>query len=174
MRRFLYALAAAFALLPLPIRAESAAPLVITAQQIALFSDRGMLVADGGVSVRGTGLQIGATRAGYDLRANRLVAMGDVSVTDGAGTHTGSGYVYDFTTHTGRFVQNAIVPEIAQAEAVAIAQQVELRPAQSIAFSNAQVRSGTALTPVAAYTYSIPPPTAKDFGYSPVPSAALE
>ena len=174
MRRFLYALAAAFALLPLPVRADNAAPLVITAQQIALFSDRGMLVADGGVSVRGAGLQIGATRAGYDLRANRLVATGDVSVTDAGGTHTGSGYVYDFATHAGRFVENANVPQIPQTEAIAIAQQVELRPAHSIAFSNAQVRSGTALAPVAAYTYSIPPPTAKDFGYSPVPSAALE
>lgn len=174
MRRFFYALTAALALLPLPLRAESAAPVVITAQQIALFPDRSVLVADGGVSVRGTGLQIGATRAGYDLRANRLVATGDVSVTDASGTRTGSGYVYDFATHTGKFVRNAVVPEIAQTEAVAVAQQVELRPAQSIAFSNAQVRSGTAFTPVAAYTYSIPPPTAKNFGYSPVPSAALE
>lgn len=174
MRRFLFALAAAFALLPIPLRAETAAPVAITAQQISLFSDRAMLIADGGVSVRGTGLQIGATRAGYDLRANRLVATGDVSVTDASGTQSGSGYVYDFATHTGRFVKNAVVPEVAQSEAVAIAQQVELRPAQSIAFSNGQVRSGTALTPVAAYTYAIPPPTAKDFGYSPVPSAALE
>ena len=175
MRRLLCVLVAAFlAGYPCVSRAEPSPSVVLTAQQISLFSDRAMLIADGGVSLRTTGLQIGATRAGYDLRANRLVATGDVSVITAAGTATGAAYIYDFTKRTGHFDAAASVPEISSLEAVAVAQQVELRPAQSIAFSNAQVRSGSALVPVAAYTYTIPPPAAKDFGYSPVPSAALE
>jgi hypothetical protein len=161
-------------LLPCGVRAADVPAVVVTAQQIALYSDRSMLIADGGVSIHTQGLQIGATRAGYDLRANRLIATGDVSVTDASGTSKGQGYEYDFATHTGKFASPLTVPELSSSEAIAVAQQVELRPAQSIAFSNAQVRSGALFTPVAAYTYTIPPPAAKNFGYSPVPSAALE
>jgi hypothetical protein len=155
-------------------RADQSPAAVITAQQIALYSDRSTMVADGGVSVHMPGLQITATRAGYDLRSNRLTATGDVSVTEANGTASGQGYEYDFNTHKGSFNGSLAVPELSTVEAVAIAQQVELHPAQSITFSNAQVRSGSVFTPVAAYTYAIPPPTAKDFGYSPVPAAALD
>jgi hypothetical protein len=174
MRRVFAVFVCLFLLWPIAARADQTSAAVITAQQIALFSDRSLLIADGGVSVHMTGLQITATRAGYDLRANTLIATGDVSVTNASGTSSGAGYTYDFKSHTGRFSTVLTVPQIASAEAVAVSQQVELRPAQSIAFSNAQVRSGSVLTPVAAYTYTIPPPTAKDFGYSPVPSAALD
>lgn len=161
-------------LLPIGVWAADTPAVLITAQQIALYSDRGMLIADGGVSVHMPGLQITATRAGYDLRSNRLIATGAVAVTDASGTKNGQGYAYDFGKHSGAFDASLSVPQIASIEALASAQQVELRPAQSIAFSNANVRSGVLFTPVAAYTYTIPPPTAKDFGYSPVPSAALE
>lgn len=174
MRRLIVVCASLFLLWPVAARADQTPAVVITAQQIALYTDRSMLVAEGGVSVHIPGLQITATRAGYDLRSNRLVATGDVSVTTGSETTTGQGYAYDFNARTGGFNTSVSVPEIASIEAVAVAQQVELRPAQSISFSNAQVRSGSVLTPIAAYTYTIPPPAAKDFGYSPVPAAALD
>ena len=174
MRRVFAVLASLCLLWPIAARGDQPPAVVITAQQIALFTDRSTLVSDGGVSVHMPGLQITATRAGYDLRANRLIATGDVQVTDAKGTTSGQGYAYDFATRAGRFSTSLSVPELSAVEALAISQQVELHPGQSIAFSNAQVRSGTAFTPVAAYTYTIPPPTAKDFGYSPVPSAALD
>ncbi|MDP9025566.1 MAG: hypothetical protein M3N13_09355, partial [Candidatus Eremiobacteraeota bacterium] len=74
----------------------------------------------------------------------------------------------------GHFTTSAIIPQLSRSEATAIAQQVELRPGASITFTNAQVSSGGVLTPTASYTYGIPPPNAKDFGFSPVPSAAVE
>ena len=147
---------------------------VFTAQQLALYSDRGVLVADGGVALRMPGFRLDATRAVYDLRANRLVAAGDVSVTLPSGASAGSGYIYDFSAKRGTFSASANVPQFSTNDAVVIAQQAELRPAISITFTNAQVRAGNTLTPVASYEYGIPSPNAKDFGYSPVPSAALE
>lgn len=175
MRRALFAVALLWTLLPLPAPGAQAAPgAVITAQQIALYSDRGMLLADGGVSLRMPGLRLDATHAVYDLRANRLTANGTVTVADASGSRSGSGYVYDFASKHGAFNNNATVPQYASADAVAIAQQVELQPGQSITFTNGQVRSGSVLSPVASYTYGIPRPNAKDYGYSPVPSAALE
>lgn len=174
MRRLLWVLALLFPFAPLASPAAQSSSIVMTAQQIALNSDRGLLVADGGVSVRMPGFTLNATRVQYDLRANNLVANGDVSVTDASGTVRGSGYTYDFKTRSGHFLKSVTIPELATQDAIAVARQVELFPGQNIAFTNAQVRSGATLSPVAAYTYYIPAPTAKDFGYSPVPSAALE
>ncbi len=174
MRRVLWSLALLCVLPFSVVAAAPAAPVVITAQQIALYSDRGVMICDGGVDLRMPGLKIDATRAAYDLRANRLTAAGDVHVTTVNGTQSGTAYVYDFATARGSFSQTAAVPEFSTNDAVVIAQQAELHPAQSIGFTNGQVRTGTVLTPVASYTYGIPSPTAKDFGYSPVPSAALE
>ena len=174
MRRFVAALAL-LCVLPFPARAAApAVTVVITAQQIALYSDRGVLVADGGVNLRMGSEKIDATRAAYDLRANRLTVTGSVSVTGPAGTADGSAYIYDFTTGRGTFSTSASVPQLPVNDAIVIAQQAELHPAQSITFTNGQVRTGSVLTPVASYTYGIPSPAAKDFGYSPVPSAALE
>jgi hypothetical protein len=148
--------------------------IVLSAQQIALYAERHLLIANGGVSVHAGALQITATRADYDLRANRLTAAGDVSVKDGAGVSSGAGYVYDFTAKRGSFVEAAAVPQLPAAEAIASGSQVEIRPESAITFSNAQVRSGSTFAPQASYVYAIPPPQAKNFGYSPVPSAALE
>lgn len=132
------------------------------------------MIADGGIAVHGSGLQITGTRAAYDLRANRLTVTGGVSVRTPNGTQSGKAYVYDFKTANGSFVPTATVAQLSTAEAMAIGQQVSLRPAVSITFTNAQVLSGGVLTPIASFDYAIPPPNAKDFGYSPVPSAALE
>jgi len=173
VRAFIAALTAAVFLLPFPAYAATRA-VVITARAIALFADRGLLIADGGVSVRSSALQIDATRAVYDLRANRLVASGDVSLNDGGTRTSATGYVYEFAHGTGRIAPGASVPQLPSIDALAIAQQVELSPGVSLTFSNAQVRAGSAFVPSASYTYDIPPPAAKDFGYSPVPSAALE
>jgi hypothetical protein len=132
------------------------------------------LDADGGVAVHWGGMEIDATHALYDLRANRLTAAGDVTVKTSSGQSTGSGYVYDFAHKSGTFVRDAVVPQFNSVDALAVSQQVALSPSISMTFSNAQVRSGTAFVPAASYTYYIPPPNAKDFGSSPVPSAALE
>ena len=174
MRRLLGALALLFVWPIAALAAPTQAGVVLTAQQLALYSDRGLLIADGGVALRTAGLRIDATRAVYDLRANRLTAGGDVSVTNSLGTNSGTGYVYDFASKHGAFTTTANVPQFSTNDAIVIAQQAELHPAQLITFTNAQVRAGTTLTPVASYTYGIPSPNAKDFGYSPVPSAALE
>ncbi len=156
------------------IAAAPAASATITAQQIALYADRGLLIADGGVSLRSTGLQITSTRAVYDLRANTLTASGDIAVMQGSTSVTGSGYVYSFARGMGHLVTAPSVPQLSTSEATAIAQQAELHPSRSIVFSNAQVRTGSTLTPIASYEYTIPPPNSKDFGSSVVPSAALE
>jgi lipopolysaccharide export system protein LptA len=175
MRRLLSIVAILAFLAPAPLRAaQQAAPVTITAQQIALHADRGLLIADGGVAVHGASLQLTATRAQYDLRANRLIAAGDVSVTEGSAKISAAGYVYDFSSKHGTVDKNATVAQISNMDALAVGQQVELRPAASITFSNAQVLAGSAFTPMASYAYTIPPPAAKDWGYSPVPSAALE
>ncbi len=140
--------------------------LLITAQQIALHADRGLLIAESGVSIRiGNAQALSATRASYDLRTNRLTATGDSA---------GSGYVYDFATNKGAQIAGALVPQLGTFDALAVGQQVEVHPAQSITFSNAQVLAGSTFVPSAAYTYDIPPPRSKDFGYSPVPAAALD
>jgi hypothetical protein len=169
MRRFLLviALCAFFFCQAGPARAaEAAAVVLVTAQQIALHADRGLLIADGGVSIRiGAQAPITATRASYDLRANRITAIGD----DAA-----SGYVYDFASKTSSSPKSAAVPQLGTFDALAIGQQVELHPAISITFSNAQVLAGSTFVPAASYTYLIPPADAKDFGYSPVPAAALD
>ncbi|MDQ2864876.1 MAG: LptA/OstA family protein, partial [Candidatus Eremiobacteraeota bacterium] len=157
------------------VHAAPAPPaVVITAQRIVLYSNRGMLIADGGVSARSTNVQIEGTRALYDLNANTLTVSGDVSVTQNGTVSSGSGYVYEYKTLQGHFVPDVTIPQLSQSEATAVAQQVELHPAASITFTNAQVSSGGVLTATASYTYGIPPPNAKDFGYSPVPSAAIE
>ncbi len=173
MRRLTAALCAVLFLLPVPSRAQTHAA-VMTAQQIALYADRSLLIAQGGVALRFDNVEFDATRAAYDLRGNRLTMAGDVTVKGPAGTSSGEGYVYDFAHKRGTFAPNAIVPQFNTIDALAVGQQVEIQPAVSIIFSNAQVRSGTAFVPAASYTYGIPPPSAKDFGSSPVPSAALE
>ncbi|HKU66844.1 MAG TPA: hypothetical protein VJP85_03615 [Candidatus Baltobacteraceae bacterium] len=162
MRRLAAALWAVFLVLPVCVSAQTKG-VVMTAQQIALYADRGLLVAQGGVAVRSPAFAITGTSAAYDLRANTLTVV----------TDTG-GYVYDFTNKTGTPVRSASVSQFNTVDALAIAQQVEIAPAAAIVFSNAQVRSGTALVPAASYTYAIPRADAKNFGYSPVPSAALE
>jgi hypothetical protein len=175
MRRVLFVLAIVSCITPARVRAAApSSAVIITAQSIALHSDRGLLVADGGVAVHGPVLQLTATRAAYDLRANRLIAVGDVAVKIGSRTLTATGYVYDFNTKRGGLEKSAVVPQLSNLDALVLGQQVELRPASSLTFSNAQVLAGSAFTPIASYTYAIAPPTAKDFGYSPVPSAALE
>lgn len=173
MRRFAAVLWAALLFVPRPAYARTQSA-VITAQQVALYTDRSLLVADGGVSIRFGQIEIDATHAVYDLRANQLTAAGHVTVKAPSGPSQGSGYVYDFTKKIGGLMPDAHVPEFAEIDALALGQQVELLPAVSITFSNANVRSGTEFVPAATYTYDIPPPNAKDFGYSPVPSAALE
>jgi lipopolysaccharide export system protein LptA len=175
MRRFLSIVATIAFLAPLPLRAaETSPPVVITAQQIALHADRGLLVAEGGVAVHGTTLVLTATRAEYDLRANRLTAAGDVSVTEGSTQLSAAGYTYDFSSKRGAVDKNARVAQLSSLDALATGQQVELRPGGTITFSNAQVLAGSTFAPMASYTYAIPAPAAKDWGYSPVPSAALE
>lgn len=173
MRRIAAVVWAVLLLFPMSAVAQSSG-VVITAQRIALYTDRGLLVADGGVSLRFSGVEVAATHTVYDLRANRLLAAGDVTVKDASGTFTGNGYAYDFAKKSGAPAPDAHVPELSPADALATGQQVELVPAASITFSNANVRSGTDFVPAATYTYDIPAPGAKDFGYSPVPSAALE
>ncbi len=175
MRRLLLGFVVFAYALALPARAEQRPPaVIISAQQIALHSDRALLIAAGGVSVRFGALQITATRVQYELRANRLIAAGDVNVSSGASRVSAAGYVYDFSTRRGAVKKGAVVPELSASDATAVGQQVELRPGSTITFTNAQVQAGSTFTPVASYTYAIPPPNAKDFGYSPVPSAALE
>lgn len=147
---------------------------VVSAREIALHPDRSLLVAEGGVDVRMDTVDVNGTHAMYDLRANRLTVTGDVTVKDRSGTRTGTGYQYDFAHKAGSFVRDAVVPQFNDADALAVGQQVEIQPRTSITFSNAQVRSGAQFVPAASYTYAIPPPSAKNFGYSPVPSAALE
>lgn len=173
MRRVAAVLWAALFFIPNVAFAQPRA-VVMTAQQIALYADRALLVADGGVSVRFAGTEIDATHAVYDLRTNRLTAAGGVTVKDASGTLQAAGYTYDFTKKTGAALANAQVPTFAAIDSLATGQQVELVPGSEITFSNASVRSGTTFVPAATYTYDIPPPNAKDFGYSPVPSAALE
>lgn len=163
MRRVAAALWAVLLLLPVHAFAQSGG-VVLTAQQIALYADRGLLVAQGGVAVRSPAFQITGTSAVYDLRADTLTVV----------RNDGSGYVYDFKKKSGVSVKQASVPQFNTQDALAAGQQVEISPAASIDFSNAQVRSGTAFVPAASYTYQIPAPAAKNFGYSPVPSAALE
>jgi hypothetical protein len=175
MRRLLSIVAGIAFLAPVPLRAaQEPASVVMTAQQIALHADRGLLIGDGGVAVHSAALQLTATRAVYDLRANRLIAAGDVSVKEGSSQISASSYVYYFSSKRGSVDKNASVPQISTLDALAVGQQVELRPSKSITFTNAQVLAGSAFTPMASYTYNIPPPAAKDWGYSPVPSAALE
>ena len=165
----------ALALVTAGARAATPTPtVVITAQQIALYSNRGVLIASGGVSIRVKDAQFTGTRALYDLATSRLTLSGDVSLTQNGAVTNGKGYVYDFTTVQGRFVAETSIPQLASTEATVTAQQAELRPGQSILFTNAQVSNGGASTTTATYTYGIPPPNAKDFGYSPVPTAAIE
>jgi hypothetical protein len=173
MRRLAAALWAVLLFLPAPVFAQ-ARGVVMTARQIALYSDRQLLISDGGVTVHGPGLDLTATRTVYDLRGNSLTAEGNVTVKDATGAHTGNAYVYTFASKRGSFSNTATVPQFNTEDALAIGDQVEIQPAVSIVFSNGQVRSGTALMPTASYTYEIPAPTAKNFGSSPVPSAALE
>lgn len=150
----------------LPGRAAAAqepAPIVITASQIAFYADRGVLIADGGVSIRLPSGTVAATRAAFDLRTNRLVTATPA-------------YAYDLSGKSiARTVsQDVQVPQASLVEATVIAREAEIRPGVSLFFTAAQVRSGGALQSVASFTYAIPQANAKDFGYSPVPAAALE
>lgn len=173
MRRPAAVLWAVLFFLPIPALAQSHG-VVVTAREISLHADRGVLLAEGGVDVRMDAVEITATHAMYELRANRLTFSGDVAVKAASGTRSGTGYVYEFARKSGAFMRNATVPQLNSLDALAVGQQVEIQPAVSIIFSNAQVRSGSTFAPAASYTYAIPPPSAKNFGYSPVPSAALE
>lgn len=177
MRRLAAVLWVVLLLLPAHARAQAAHGAVMTAREITLHADRSLLLAEGGVAVRMGSIEMTSTRAMYDLRANRLTLAGDVVVKDPAAAETpgaAGGYVYDFARRSGAFTSDANVPQFNTVDALAVGQQVEIQPAVSIVFSNAQVRSGTAFVPAASYTYDIPAPSAKNFGYSPVPSAALE
>lgn len=173
MRWFAAAIAAVLLFVPVPGYAQTRA-VVMTARQISLYPDRHLLTAEGGVNVQIDQTTIVATAAMYDLRANTLTLAGDVTVKNASGNATGTGYVYAFAKNAGTFVTTASVPQFNASEALAIGQEVQLYPAVSLTFNNASVRSGADLVPAASYTYGIPPPAAKNFGYSPVPSAALE
>lgn len=164
MRRIVLFAAALLCAIPAGALGASVPYVTISAQQVALYSDRGMLVADSGVSITIQGVApIDATRAAYNLRTNVITA----DTPQGALT-------YDFNSHTLAHPAKAQVPQYNTADAFAIGQQVELRPGETISFSNAQVRAGSTFVPAASYTFAIPPPNAKDFGYSPVPAAALD
>lgn len=173
MRRFAAAFAAVLLLLPVRGYAQTQG-VVVTARQIALYPDRHLLTAEGGVNAQIAQIAIAATSAMYDLRTNRLTFAGNVTVKDASGTHTASGYVYAFASKSGTAAQGTVIPQFTAAEALAIGPQVRIDPGESITFSNADVRAGADFVPAASYTYGIPPPSAKNFGYSPVPSAALE
>lgn len=159
---------------PLTASAAAVPTVIMTAQQIALYSNRGLLIADGGVAVRTKDVQITGTRALYSLGANTLSVTGDVSVTENGTTASGTGYVYDYKTLQGHFASDVAIAQLSSTEATVIGQQIELHPGQTIMFTNARVSSGGTSTTTATYTYGIPPPNAKDFGYSPVPAAAIE
>ena len=147
-------------------------PVSLSAQQIALYGDRRLLVAEGGVIARVGGERIDATRAVLDLQDDVLTAAGSVRVNQTPAA-AGSGYRYDLRAHRGEFVTGATVVQLATNEANVLAQQAEVR-GRTIDFTNAQVLTGGVLEPSASYTYVVPAPSSKDFGYSPVPSAALE
>ena len=173
MRGFLGAAALFFFTLGPALAASGTAPATLAAQQIALYSDRSLLIAQGGVSLRVGTLSIESARAVYDLRANRYLASGDVRVQHGAAVQDFSGYEYDFATKRGS-VSALPVPNLSTADALVLAQQATLIPGTSITFTDAQIQTGGTVTPSASYEYDIPAPNAKNFGYSPVPSAALE
>lgn len=136
---------------------------MLTAQQIALYVDRGLLIADGGVSIKLPTGTIAVTRAAYNLRTNRLYTAGP------AYTYDLSAKVYiQMPSHDDAVAQSQI------AQANVIAQQVQIQPAKTLLFTSAQVSVGGVLQTAASYDYRIPPPNAKNFGSSPVPSAALE
>ncbi|MDQ2872244.1 MAG: hypothetical protein M3R35_03830, partial [Candidatus Eremiobacteraeota bacterium] len=164
MRRLVWAFAIlCLALLGRARGAQDAAPIVITASQIAFYADRGLLIADGGVSIRLASKTIAATRAAYDVRTNRLLTANPA-------------FSFDLSKPTGEPAasRDDLVPQLSPAEATIVAREAEIRPHVSLFFTAAQVRTGAQLQPAASFTYAIPKADAKDFGYSPVPSAALE
>lgn len=122
--------------------------------------------------IRRGALRLEATRAEIDFSHEWLVAAGNVRA-NGASSPKGEGYRLDLRTGRGAFAPDIGVAQLAANAANVVAPQAEVR-GTAIDFTNAQVLTGGVFQPVPSYTYTLPSASQKDFGYSPVPSAALE
>jgi|GEM_PF-2126472 len=177
--RLAFRLATAFLLAcGLPTRAFAAGPpgprIEITAQNVALFTDRRVLVADAGVAVKVGTRTLGAAHAIVYLGEGRAVLSGGVTLDVGGTKTSGASYALDIETGIGRFVDAVTTNDTGGTNPVVTSQRVVIRPDDSLTFTPAQVGTGVAVQTVASYTYPLAAPHAKDFGPSPGIGAALQ
>lgn len=149
-------------------------PIEITAQNVALFSDRRVLVADAGVAVKVGARTLGAAHAIVYLDEGRAVLSGGVTLDDGGTKSSGASYALDIETGNGHFIDAVASNDTGGTNPVVTSQRVVIRPNESLTFTPAQVGSGAAVQAVASYTYPLAAPHAKDFGPSPGIGAALQ
>lgn len=149
-------------------------PIEITAQNVALFTDRRVLVADAGVAVKVGARTLGAAHAIVYLDEGRAVLSGGVTLDDAGTTSSGASYALDIETGEGHFIEAVATNDTGGTTPVVTSQRVVIRPNQSLTFTPAQVGNGVAVQTVASYTYPLAAPHAKDFGPSPGIGAALQ
>jgi hypothetical protein len=162
----------------LPLRAVAAgpppAPIEITAQNVALYADRRVLVADAGVAVKTGTRTFGASHAIVYLNEGRAVFSGGVTLEDGTTKQTGAAYALDIETGIGHFIDAVSTNDSGGTTPVVTSQRVVIRPNESLTFTPATVGNDSAVQTVASYTYPLAAPHARDFGPSPAIGAALQ
>ncbi len=162
-------------LLPQPARAAAPPPSIeITASNVALYTDRRVLVADAGVAVKVGTRSLGAAHAIVYLNEGRAILSGGVTLEDGGVKTSGAAYALDIETGEGHFIDSAMSNDTGGTAPVVTSQRVVIRPNESLTFTPAQVGNGAAVQTVASYTYPLAAPHARDFGPSPAVGAALE
>src|SRR6185503_2593505 len=132
-------------------------------QNVALFTDRRVLVADAGVAIKVGMRTLGAAHAIVYLGEGRAVLSGGVTLDDGGTKTSGASYALDIETGIGRFVDAVTTNDTGGTNPVVTSQRVVIRPDDSLTFTPAQVGTGVAVQTVASYTYPLAAPHAKDF-----------
>ncbi|MHB8461533.1 MAG: hypothetical protein ACYDA1_02700 [Vulcanimicrobiaceae bacterium] len=154
----------------------SAEPTVIavTAQNIALYNDRNVVLADGGVVVAFGPATISAPHAILDLVAHTLTLYGGVSEKISGTTTTGQTYRLDIATVQGRLLATSSVEHVVATSPLVTAQQMVIRPGIDLRFTSATVYGGNGSQPAATYTFPLLAVNARNFGPPVSQGAALE
>ncbi len=154
----------------------SAAPtdIAVTAQTIALYNDRNVVLADGGVVVTFGQVTLSAPHAMLDLVAHTLILYGGITEKIAGTTHTGQSYRLDLANEHGQLLATTSVENVVATSPLVTAQQMVIRPGVDLRFTSATLYGANGSQPASTYTFPLLAVHARNFGPPVTQGAALE
>lgn len=146
----------------------------VTAQTIALYNDRNIVSADGGVIVTFDDHSVSAAHAVLDLRSRILILYGGVIAKSGDTRIFGRAYQLDTTTLQGQMLSASPASTFVGTTPLVTAQQMLITPGVSLRFTAATVSSANGSQPASTYLYPLLAANARNFGPTVAQGAALE